>query len=292
MPPRERGLFIQPHYPLHMKFCYFDESGTGNEPVAVVAGIVVDSQRMHVTKENWGSLLANLSQLVGRDLDELHTKDFYPGNGPFRVLGGPKRAEYISAIIDWLCERKHDFVLSAVDKAAFSKTLHAGTVPPGLATPWLVGAFHSVLALQRAHQGHAKNKGHTVLVFDHKGQEQGPLTELVLRPPPWSDEYYDRAQKQGPLDQIVDAPHFADSRQIPLLQLADFLAYFLRRFVEIEEKHVAVKYAEEQERVANWIKQLSQRCIGLAHIYPAKGRSNAAEFFFQQCPQSLRKLGG
>ena len=275
-----------------MKFCYLDESGTGNEPVAVVAGIVVDAQRMHVTKEDWGSLLAHLSELVGRTLDELHTKDFYPGNGSFRVLDGPKRAEYISTIIGWLCERKHDFVFSAVDKAAFGKTLNAGKVPAGLATPWLVGAFHTVLALQRAHQAHAKTKGHTVLVFDHKGQEQGPLTELVLRPPSWSDEYYDRARKQAPLDQIVDAPLFGDSRHIPLLQLADFLAYFLRRFVEIEEELVAAKYAEEQERIAGWIKQLSQRCISLAHIYPAKGRCNAAEFFFHHCPQSLRRLGG
>jgi Protein of unknown function (DUF3800) len=275
-----------------MKFCYLDESGTGSEPVAVVAGIVVDSQRMHVTKGEWDSLLVHLSKLVGRELDELHTKDFYPGNGPFRVLDGPKRALYISAIIEWLCERKHDFVFSAVNKDAFSQTLNSGRVPSGLATPWLCGAFHSVLALQRAHQTQEKTKGHTVLVFDHKGQEQGPLTDLVLRPPSWSDEYYDRAKKQSPLDQIIDAPHFADSRHIPLLQLADFLAYFLRRFVEIEEKLVSTKYTEEQERVAGWIKMLSKRCIGLAHIYPSKGRGSIADFFFQHCPQSLRRLGG
>lgn len=41
-----------------MKFCYVDESGTGDEPYAVMVGIVVDTQRMHVTKQGmvqkWG----------------------------------------------------------------------------------------------------------------------------------------------------------------------------------------------------------------------------------------------
>jgi len=36
-----------------MKICYFDESGTGEEPVAVVTGVIVGTQRMHVTKEHW-----------------------------------------------------------------------------------------------------------------------------------------------------------------------------------------------------------------------------------------------
>ena len=51
-----------------MKICYFDESGTGHEPVAVVIGIVVDTQRMHVTKEHWIKLLSNLSDIVGKPL--------------------------------------------------------------------------------------------------------------------------------------------------------------------------------------------------------------------------------
>ena len=46
-----------------MKVCYCDESGTGDEPIAVLVGVVVDSQRMHVTKEHWGDLLENLSTI-------------------------------------------------------------------------------------------------------------------------------------------------------------------------------------------------------------------------------------
>ena len=48
-----------------MKLCYFDESGTGSEPIAVVVGVIVDAQRMHITKREWADLLLNLSKVVG-----------------------------------------------------------------------------------------------------------------------------------------------------------------------------------------------------------------------------------
>jgi len=86
-----------------VKICYFDESGTGNEPVAVVTGVVVDTQRMHVTKEHWSSLLSKLSDICGRQLDELHTRDFYTGSGPFRQMAGPDRAQYIQETVEWFC---------------------------------------------------------------------------------------------------------------------------------------------------------------------------------------------
>lgn len=275
-----------------MKICYFDESGTGQEPVAVVVGIVVDAQRMHVTKEHWATLLSNLSEIVGKPLQELHTKDFYAGNSPFKTISGADRAQYITQIIDWFCARKHDFVYSAISKQGFAKSVGEGHVPPELPSPWRAAAFHCVLSVQRAHQGHEKTKGHTLLIFDNKGHEEGPLADLVLAPPAWSDSYYSRCKKDAPLNQIVDAPYFADSRHVPMIQVADFLAYFLRRYVEIQEKLILPKYQEEETRIADWVKALSTRCIGSNHIYPSKGRCSTAEMFYALCPPSLRKIGG
>ena len=40
-----------------MKFCYVDESGKGSEPVLVLAGIIADAHRMHVTKSDWLGIL-------------------------------------------------------------------------------------------------------------------------------------------------------------------------------------------------------------------------------------------
>ncbi len=43
-----------------VKFCYCDESGTGDEPLAMMVGVIVDAQRMHCTKHDWESLLSSL----------------------------------------------------------------------------------------------------------------------------------------------------------------------------------------------------------------------------------------
>jgi hypothetical protein len=273
-----------------MKFCYFDESGTGAEPVAVVVGVVVDAQRMHVTKQDWEVLLANLSAITKKPLAELHTKDFYSGKNDFSSMPGPDRAKYIGEIISWFADRKHAFVHSAVDKAVFEARRADGEIHPELETPWRAGAFHCVLALQRAHQSAEKNKGHTVLVLDNKGHEEQPFAKLVCAPPAWSDSYYDRGKKQARLDQIIDAPYFADSRQVPMIQVADFLAYFLRRYVELTEGHAAPKYDDEVAKVSAWVKALAARSIGSNHIYPARKRCATAELFHAHCPSSLRRI--
>ncbi len=85
-----------------MKVCYCDESGTGDEPIAVMVGIVVDARRMHVTKEDWKALLEKLSRIVGKPIEEIHTRDFYAGNEKWRALPGPQRAEIITATFGWL----------------------------------------------------------------------------------------------------------------------------------------------------------------------------------------------
>lgn len=274
-----------------MKVCYFDESGTGQEPIAVMVGVVVDSQRMHVTKDHWSTLLDNLSQIAGKKLQELHTKDFYVGSGPFRGLSGSDRAAYISEIMGWFCERKHAFVYSAVDKQVYQAAYAAGQVPPELKTPWLSAAFHTILALQRANQGYEKTKGHTLLVFDHKGHDEEPLAELVSSPPPWSDAYYSRNKKQQPLSHIIDSPYFVASHRVPLIQVADFLAYFLRRYAELQADTSVAKYAEEEQKISQWVSTVASRAISANHIYPARGRCKCADTFNSYCPESLRRLG-
>lgn len=274
-----------------MKLCYFDESGTGAEPLAVVVGVVVDSQRMHVTKEHWGKLLTELSEIVGRPLAELHTKDFYSGNGAFRGMAGPDRARYISRIIEWFAARKHTFVYSAIHKQTYEANRKAGRLPADLGSAWQAAAFHSVLALQRAHQTLEKTKGHTILVFDNKGHEEGPLADIIASPPAWSESYYAKNQKQTPLSHIIDSPYFAESHRVPMIQVADFLAYFLRRYAELQEGLVAARYPEEEGRIAEWVRAAGARSIGSNHIYPAKGRCPTAEMFHSNCPASLRKLG-
>jgi hypothetical protein len=274
-----------------MKLCYCDESGTGDEPIAVMVGVLVDIQRMHITKQDWCSLLAILSRLTDRKVTELHTRDFYAGNGIWRGMSGPGRASAISAILGWLLERKHHIVYSSVCKASYFAQQGLQRIPDELNTVWRFMGFHLTLAIQKYGQRCEKNKGNTLFVFDNEERERMRFTDIIVRPPDWSIEYYEKKPKQKPLDQIVDVPYFGDSTDVGLIQLADFLAFFLRRYAEIKEGLVGPRYSDEENRIDGWIGTMIERSIGRAYIYPKVGRNKAENVFFQNASESIRELG-
>ena len=222
-----------------MKVCYCDETGTGSEPIAAMAGILTDCSRMHLTKTAWSGLLKTLSEVVGKPVPELHTRDFYGGHGIWHGLAGEYRSRVIDAVCDWFLDRKHNVVYAAVLKEQYNAAREAGTLPGELGTVWRFLGFHLILALQRALQKQSKNKGNTLLVFDNEHKEESNFADLILGPPSFSDAYYTKTKSQARLDQIVDVPYFADSRDVSLIQLADFAAFFIRRHAEIEEGLVA-----------------------------------------------------
>ncbi|MFN7936982.1 MAG: DUF3800 domain-containing protein [Bryobacteraceae bacterium] len=273
-----------------MKACYCDESGTGDEPIAVMVGIIVDTQRMHITKEHWRELLEELSHLANREVSELHTRNFYAGNGIWRELDGPQRAQIITRIFDWLAERKHHVVYTSVCKKMYHSEFALQKIPDELNTVWRFLGFHLILAMQKYCQRESHNKGNTFYVFDNEEREQLRFTDIILRPPEWSDEYYSRKHKQDQLDQVVDVPYFGDSKDVALIQVADVASFFLRRYAEIKENLIPPKYTDEEQRVTEWIGLLKARSIGSSMIYPKSKRSVAEDIFFRNASESIRSL--
>jgi len=272
-----------------MKLCYCDETGTGEEPFAVLLGVVVDASRMHVTKDDWSKFLADLSTKVGQEFQELHTRNFYAGAGIWKALTGQQRSDAIDLFIDWFAERKHHVVFSVIDKARHTKMKAEGKLHPELETVWRSMGFHVALAIQRHFQGERKNKGNTIFVFDEEVKEETRFHELVLNPPAWSESFYSKPKKTSPLDQIVDAPYFADSKNVGLLQVADFLAYFVRRHVEIQENAVPEKYAGEAAKVNGWFNKIKDRTLPFNCMYPKRQRCQTAELFWSLAPTCIRE---
>lgn len=273
-----------------MKICYVDESGTGDEPIATMVGVIVDSQRMHLTKAHWGELLDALSRIVAKKLTELHTRDFYAGGGVWYHMKGPDRARAITAIFKWLIERKHHIVYASVVKKSYYDSLKDGKIPKELSTPWRFMAFHLLLALQKRYQREEKTKGNTIVIFDNEERERTRITDLINNPPAWSDAYYDKLKKQERLDQIVDVPYFGDSAEVPLIQVADLVTFFLRRYAEIKENHVPPRYTDEPARIEEWAKMISELSIGRSFMYPAKARCEIGELFYSHAPKSIREM--
>ena len=273
-----------------MKFCYVDESGTGDEPIATMVGIVVDATRMHVTKDHWNELLSTLSRIVGRHLAELHTRDFYAGSGVWYQMKGPERSNVISEVLTWLTARKHHVVYSAVVKSEFFMRLGGGQIPSELSTPWRFLGYHIILSIQKKFQCESKLKGNTVLVFDNEERERMRFTDLITNPPAWSDAYYCKDKHKVRLDQIVDVPYFGDSREVPLIQVADFLCFFLRRYCEIKENLIPPRYADEAQKIEDWATAIGDISIGRTMMYPSRGRCDTADLYWALAPDCIRKL--
>jgi len=275
-----------------MKFCYIDESGMGEERYATMVGIVVDGQRMAPTKSEWIVLLDVLSAICGRDVEELHTNEFYRGNGIWRGMDGEQRTKIIGEIIAWFENRKHHVVYSVVDREVYDRLHSDDSRIAQVGSVWRLLALHITLAIQKRYQAEKGNKGHTVLVFDNRELDKGDFTKIILKPPEWTDSYYSRGNKQGRLDTIIDVPHFVDSKHVGLIQVADLLSYLLRQHIELQSKFRPEKYNNEAETISGWVDAALKRSIGGGYIYPKRGRCDTAELFFNCAPDVLRNSDG
>lgn len=278
-----------------MQFIYIDESGIGQEPFAVMVGVVVDEHRMRLTKEHWDELLSKLSQIIRKEIKEIHTSDFYSGNSPWRDLNGQQRSEITSAIFNWLQQRRHSIVYTAVDKTLLQANSANETYYAEIKTVWRFMALHLALSIQKSHQGSPRGtnrtlhpSGYCVLIFDNEKKEQKKLTDLLLNPPDWTDMYYDKKPNQEKFSQIVDVPHFVDSRDVGLIQLADFICFFIRRYLELKAGYVEPDYEGEMEKVSAWVKLILEQSIPKSNIFLKKGRSDCADLFYRYAPEIIR----
>jgi hypothetical protein len=272
-----------------MKFCYIDESGLGEEPYAVMVGIITDAYRMQVTKGEWQGLLEALTRLVGRRIPEIHTCAFYPGRGVWEGLSGELRSRVITTTFEWFKIRKHFVICTAVDKAAYTERCRSGQMPPGIDSIWKCLGLHISLGLQKVYQTQPKNKGNTLLIFDDTKTEGHNFADLVNDPPEWTDAYYGRCPGDRRLNQIIDVPYFVDSKHASLIQMADFAAFFLRRYVELKTGD-SPRYTGETEKIGGWIGRLCQRHISMSSTYPRRGRNEAQEFFWSLAPDCIREM--
>jgi hypothetical protein len=245
---------------------------------------------MHLTKNDWQELLQRLSNKAGRPIAELHASNFYLGNGVWRSIDGPQRAEIITEIFTWLKDRKHRIVYTAVNKGMYHDNFALGKIPDELNTVWRFMGFHLILAMQKHCQQAEKNKGHTLFVFDNEERERMRFTDLIKNPREWSGEYYGKRLRDKTLDQVIDVPYFGDSKDIGLIQLADVACYFLRRYAEIQEEYDQPKYADEVDRVNGWMSIFCERSIGTSHIFKKQGRNDAEDLFYQNAPVSIRAI--
>ena len=272
-----------------MKYCYSDESGTSSkEPIAVMAGIVVDVLTMRPTKLAWDGFLVDLSRMAGgRAVEEFHASEFIPGNSPYRHIGPDERQAFVDRLLDFIAARNHRVVYSSVLKASYQAAYRRGAIPDELNNEWRFMGFHLLLAMQKKYPS---AKGQTQYVFDQQERERAKFADLVRKPQDWSGEYYGRLRKRPPLHNVIDIPHFADSRHAPLIQLADLVCWVLRRHADLSDAAANPKWGDEAAVYARWVEKIAARSIGSEHIYKKTGRCDAQEYFWANASPAIRSL--
>jgi len=273
-----------------MKFAYIDESGKEEDGVSVMAGVIIDAYRVHSARREWLEMLKDMEPLAGRPIPEFHMKDVYRGEKEWRGVHYTKRAEAIYKVLTWLKERRHRVVFSATYKPAFEARATSGcSMLADLQDRWVTQAFHVTLAINKEYRKESHNKGKTLLILDRDGGYERRLAELIVDPPSWSDSYYDKANEEA-LSAIIDTAVFADSLHAPLIQLADAIAFILRRLSTIRDAEGDEKFSGEREVFEGWVELIKPRFQASRYRYPKIGRCPCAQLFWDVAPPSLRSL--
>lgn len=274
-----------------MKLVFLDESGKAKDDVSVVAGIVVDSYRIHSTRREWIGLLDAMTELAGKPVTEFHMRNTYSGRDEWSSAGIENRAVAINMVLDWVAEKSHPIVFGSTLKSAFDARIKSACpMLNELGSRWVCEAFHIALAINKAHKSLPKNRGKSILVFDQGSGYERKLSELLVSPPVWSDTYYERKKEEEQLTEIMDTSLFADSVHAPLIQIADAISFILRRVGEIRDAGHKERFVGELRNLESWIHKISPGMQPVAHRYKKKGRCQCADLFWELAPPSLRDI--
>ena len=264
-----------------------DESGYGDtaQPALVMVGIVVDHNRANKTRQEFGVIFDGIKAMLPAATELKSSRVFY-GAGLWGTVAEQARWQLFVDLCMWIKTRKHKLVLAAVDKERLAN--NKGLAPGELHDEFLAAAMHIALQIQKAHKGQAKNKGHTFLIFDENKQKVDTLPKLLNEAPAWTDSYYNRAKKSDPLDQVIDTAFFAKSHIVGLVQVADFFAFVLRRYAELEQWKMAEKVTGEADFIRERAKQLAA-LLGASGWAKSKA-SECASWYRSVAPESLLEL--
>lgn len=246
-----------------MYICYVDESGhcgrkfNPKQPVEVVCGVLTDVSKLFKTQREHTALLRDLG------LGELKSADAYRGRKEWGAVAPTERDALFEKLMNWADERKCKIIPCPIDAERFFSDKEAdGEISKRLVNPYEAGAINVVLALQRLQKSKKNNKGKTLVVFDEQQDHDENLLRILSGDLAFTDPYTGyrlrpRARNQEPrLDQIIDVPHFSKSHLAVLIQIADFAAFIMCRYLAIAIYGRDESYAGEREKIVEWHRRI------------------------------------
>lgn len=267
-----------------MKFIYIDESGKEKKsPFAVLCGISFDHNRMRKTKEDWLKFIQWLNG-QGVKTSEMHTAKFFKGNGVWYNLKRAKRNSIISEVIKWFNSRSHEFCVVAANKKIF-----ANKKDKSLAiykNIWFFLSTHLIFAFSKRYQKDKGVKGDFITIFDNGcvGEE---FFNFILSKEA-NSLFLEYSGTKKSIIKLSDAPLSANSKHSSLIQIADFIVFFVRRKIELENG-VKEKYKDEKKHIDDFYAKLSKNKLDRRLTYKKVGRSEIEDIFYAPAPDFLKQ---
>lgn len=276
-----------------MKVCYVDESGCPpQDQIFVMVGIVADATKLHKTSREFAAFFEKVRNVFPENLKELKGSRILYGKGAWRQVDASKRKQIFVDLSKWLDERAHSVLISAIDaKTMASSAARFPKTPQEISNDiWKAAALNIALQVQVRHQGEEKNKGNTFLFIDDNAQKLPGLCDILWTPPAWLDGYYPKKPKDEHLNQIIDTAFAVRSHHCNLVQVADLLAFVVRRYFELLNKVNNPEWMEEPEFVKECLKTIAPRIYKNSGAMKNANSSPAASWYRAIAPKGYDKL--
>lgn len=231
---------------------YVDESGDPGDPRKVKTptnNLVLSGFAIH--EGQWRQLSGKMDDLQDKyfpghsDLVEFHSYDARCGRKEFAKLSQEQRAELMGDVYSVIRTHKYGPVLFAVD--IDKQTLPAGEHPYARAFEELYSRFD--LFLKRKFAKGDPHKG--ILIFDNSSLRQRISKQVA--------EFHRIGTRWSPVENMIEAPFFLDSKITRVVQITDFVASAVFQYFEnSDDTHLG--------RILPKFDRESGKIHGLVHI--------------------------
>ena len=280
-----------------MYMCYVDESGhcgkkyNIEQPVEVLCGVLTDTTKLFKTQREHAEILQILKER-NIPLEELKASEAYRGRKSWANVPHGVRDRVFELILVWAQERVCKYIVCPIDTKKFFDQKEAGcAISKNLCHPYETGAMNVVLAVERLQKTKKNNKGKTLIVFDEQKEHDKNILTLLEGDLSFTDSYTGykpkpRAKKQPQrLDQIIDVPHFSKSHLSVLIQIADWVAFIVNKYLFLTTYGEEEKYEGELEKITRWYLTIGESKIPHTHIDPP-GKDFICKFFRTLRPEN------
>lgn len=241
----------------------------------VMAGVLPNAYTYHRSDAEFRQIFEIINGEV--PLDEIKGRQIYRGRGAWEDIHPESRDDVIEFYLDWISQRPHRLLISAVDNSRYFNYVNANPDDPyvtAMPSPYLFSGLHIAATVQKLNKGQERNKGKTLLIYDEQSEFSDQLAQLLFDPPEFIDQYvpYDSSEDSVRLSQVIDTAFFVKSHHSSMAQVVDIVSFLVCLHLRLEHYGMQEAYDGERQKIREWVARIQDRYASIASMYPKTSR--------------------